>query len=289
MITVFTPTYNRAYILENLYKSLLSQTSKNFEWVVVDDGSVDDTASFFNTIKKNDNPFQITYVVQSNGGKHRAVNHGVRLAKGEVFFIVDSDDYLTNDAIEKIENWINSLPQGDKWAGVSGLKGYSLTETVGGEHRGKEGFVDATNLEREKYNLHGDKAEAYFTEVLKKYPFPEFEGENFITEEVVWNAIAYDGYKIRWYNEIIYVCEYLEDGLTKNADEKWKKNSQGTLLWAKNQILYFKHNLKKQMSAIKKYFTIVKDKKTHKEIAKELNVSLLKLKLTLMVSKILKK
>lgn len=285
MITVFTPTYNREHTIQKLYISLCAQTDKQFEWVVVDDGSTDNTENFFNEVCKIDNGFKIVYEKQANGGKHRAINHGVRLASGELFFIVDSDDYLCETAIEKIVKWRSALPFGEKWAGVSGLKGYSLDETVGGEYRKAE-YVDATNIEREAYNLTGDKAEAYFTEILKKYPFPEFEGEKFITEEVVWNAVAADGYKIRWYNEIIYICEYLEDGLTKSGSNKYKNSPQGTLFWARQQIEIFKKNKRKKLVAINCYSAAVKDHKTYKEIAIDLGVSRFNVMLACFLAKI---
>ena len=168
MVTVFTPTYNRAYIIDKLYKSLLAQTDKNFEWVVVDDGSTDNTEKYFKEILEQNSPFSITYVRQSNGGKHRAINRGVQLARGELFFIVDSDDYLLEDAIEKLIQWCNGLDNSKKWAGVSGAKGYSSERCVGGVFDGAQ-YIDAKNSQRSKYNLYGDKAEAYFTEILKKY------------------------------------------------------------------------------------------------------------------------
>ena len=99
-ITVFTPTYNRAYILENLYRSLQRQTCKTFEWLVVDDGSADNTKELFERWQQEDNFFPIRYVKQENGGKCRAINQGLKLADGELFFTVDSDDYLTDDALE---------------------------------------------------------------------------------------------------------------------------------------------------------------------------------------------
>ena len=293
MITVFTPTFNRAYIIENLYKSLQAQTDKDFEWVVVDDGSSDNTKELFEKFASNDNGFTITYQIQPNGGKHRAINRGVELAKGELFFIVDSDDYLTENAIEKIKSWANSLGEG-KWAGVSGVRGYNETTPIGQAPTAQ--FVDATNLERDDKKLLGDKAEVYFTDILRKYPFPEFDGENFITEEVVWNAIAYDGYKIRWYSDIIYVCEYIADGLTKSGDTKYINNPQGTLYWAKQQLKFFAGNKRKKYSAIHRYCVAVKGKKKRAQICADLGVSGLTLtmattavKLGRLIKKVLRK
>ena len=101
-ITVFTPTYNRGYIIENLYHSLQKQTFQDFEWIVIDDGSTDDTASQFEKYKLEENFFPIIYERVENGGKHRAINLGMKKARGDLFFIVDSDDYLTETALEKI-------------------------------------------------------------------------------------------------------------------------------------------------------------------------------------------
>lgn len=271
MITVFTPTYNRAYIIDKLYKSLLKQTDKNFEWLVVDDGSTDGTEKYFSEIIENENPFGIVYVKQPNGGKHRAINRGLKLAKGELFFIVDSDDYLTNDAIEKLNIWVKGLDDSKKWAGVAGARGYSEKEYIGGVYE-KAPYIDVKNSDRAKFNLLGDKAEAYFTEVLKKYPFPEFDGENFITEEVVWNKIALDGYYLRWYKDIIYICDYLEDGLTKAGNEKNVKNPQGVLHWAKLQLVVFPKNLKKKLRAVNAYRESVPTKSI-KNVAKDLGIS----------------
>ncbi|MBQ7376432.1 MAG: glycosyltransferase family 2 protein [Clostridia bacterium] len=270
MITVFTPSYNRAYIIDNLYQSLLAQTSKDFEWVVVDDGSKDNTEEYFATIIQNDNPFKITYKKVQNGGKHRAINHGVKMASGELFFIVDSDDYLLPDAIEKILSWVSALDDSKKWAGVSGYRGYSAEKVIGSPLSSP--YVDCRNTEREKNGLLGDKAEVYFTSVLREYPFPEIEGENFLTEEVVWNRIAKDGYYLRFYKDIIYVCNYLEDGLTKNST-KAQDNPKGMLIWAKGQFEAFPDNFKMTLVACYAYYAALKGKKSLSKIAKDLDKS----------------
>lgn len=218
-ITIFTPTYNRVNLLQNLYGSLRNQKIKNFEWIIVDDDSTDNTDEVINNwITKNKDEFVIRYFKQKHGGKHRAINKGIKVADGKFFFIVDSDDTLTDNATQLVEIWGKSIEGRKDIAAVSGLK-ISHGNYIGGNPimKNMNNWVEASNLERKRYNLGGDKAEVYKTEILKKYPFPEFEGENFITEDVCWDAIAADGYKIRWYNEPIYECEYLEDGLTKSG------------------------------------------------------------------------
>ena len=269
-ISIFTPTYNRKNLIERLYQSLLQQTQKNFEWLVVDDGSTDDTEMYFSDLLAKQQPFPIRYIKQKNGGKHRAINNGVKNATGELFFIVDSDDYLTENAVEKINQWVTTLDHSHKWAGISGLKGYSKDSVVG--QRSEAPYIDAKNSERRKCNLLGDKAEIYFTDILKKYPFPEIPDEKFISEEVVWNAIARDGYYLRWFNEIIYICNYLDGGLTKD-NSKDRKNPQGRLLWARGQLETFPNSWKDRFLAIGIYRHAVSEVKSISQTAKELNVS----------------
>lgn len=270
-ITIFTPTYNRRQLIERLYQSLLQQTQKKFEWLVVDDGSTDDTENYFNQLLSKQQSFSIRYIKQENGGKHRAINRGVKNAKGELFFIVDSDDYLTENAVEKINQWVKTLDDSHKWAGIAGLRGQTKNRVLG-QHNSSSKFIDAKNNERRKCKLLGDKAEIYFTDVLKKYPFPEISGENFISEELVWNAIARDGYYLRWFNEIIYICDYLEGGLTKN-NTKDKCNPQGRLLWAKGQLETYPNSWRDRFLAIGIYRHAVCELKSISQTAKELSVS----------------
>ena len=128
-ITVFTPTYNRAYIINRLYESLQRQEIHNFEWLVVDDGSVDETEELFRTWMNNESKFPIRYYKKKNGGKCRAINFALDLAKGKLFFVVDSDDYLTDDALKKIIAWEKSLPKDEKYCGVAGNLGMSSNFT----------------------------------------------------------------------------------------------------------------------------------------------------------------
>ena len=172
------------------------------------------------------NPFYISYEKVINGGKHRAINKGLNKAKGELFFIVDSDDYLTDDAVEKIIALEATISNKKQFAGVCENKGYSKNDIVGKTYD-YNGYLDITVLEREKHGIYGDKAEVFYTDILRKYPFPEFESENFLTECVVWDKIAYDGYKLRFNNDVVYICDYLPDGLTAHYEEIYNKNPAG--------------------------------------------------------------
>ena len=279
-VTVFTPTYNRAYTLDRLYKSLLNQTSYDFEWLIVDDGSTDDTSKLIKSFQNNQ-LFDVRYYKQENSGKHVAINNGVELAEGELYFIVDSDDYLTENAIEKIITWASILPSKNEFAGVSGNRGYSVNELIGTTFSGD--YIDATALEREKYSITGDKAEVFFTDVLKNYKFPVFENEKFLTENVVWYAIAADGYKIRWFNDIIYITEYLPDGLTQKYNKLLATNPKGFAVSVNQKIKMFNLRKKQIYSEHYNYYQTVKQSIGFKDAANYLGIS----KYTLFVSNIL--
>lgn len=234
-ITVFTPTFNREYIIKNLYESLTKQTFEDFEWLVVDDGSKDNTEELIESFIKED-LIKIRYIKQKNGGKHRSINKGIELANGELFFIVDSDDKLTDEALEIINSSWDLIPDKEGFCGISGLRGYSSTDIIGNSH--SIDILDCSILDyRYRYNIKGDKAEVFLTKILKENKFPEFEGENFIAEGIVWNKLG-SQYKMRWINEIIYICNYLEDGLTNKITSLRIKNIQGTLLLYKTKTTY---------------------------------------------------
>ena len=256
-VTVFTPTYNRAHTLEKLYNSLLNQTCFDFEWLIIDDGSTDNTSEIVGKLISNNNRFLIRYEFQENHGKHVAINKGVNLANGDLFFIVDSDDYLTNTAIETIRKWEKTICNTTNFAGVAGNKGFTCEKIIGSSFSGE--YVDATSLERNKYHIEGDKAEVFYTNILKKFPFPVFDDERFITESVVWYKIASDNYKIRWFNEIIYIAEYLDDGLTAKQVKLYEENPRGFALSVKQNIKYLNYNKKQIDAAYFDYYQIVKN------------------------------
>jgi glycosyltransferase involved in cell wall biosynthesis len=189
---------------------LKEQTCKDFEWLIVDDGSTDNTEE--TVLSWGESCFAIRYIKQPNGGKHRAVNHGVMEAKGELFFIVDSDDILTPNSIERILHHYDAIKDDKSFGGLCGLKAYYNGEKVGDG----EDFVilDCNSIDfRFKYKMKGDMSEVIRTDVMREFPFPEFEGERFCSEFILFNRIA-TKYKLRYFYEKIYLCEYLEDGLT---------------------------------------------------------------------------
>lgn len=271
--TVFTPTYNRKYIIENLYHSLQRQSFKDFEWLVVDDGSADGTEELFSELCRECTEFPIRYIKTENGGKHRAINVGVKEAAGELFFIVDSDDYIVDDALEtadKVEKSILSEEK-NKFAGVCGLKGYDTNTAIGKTFTGD--ILDITTLERPAHGITGDKAEIFYTRVLKNYPFPEFDGENFITECVVWDKIAFDGLKLRFYNKIAMICEYLPDGLTSKGNDLFFRNPKGYSLYLYQSGKFGKIGGLGKWNQYADYFYRLRKKYSYIEICRDLHVN----------------
>ena len=212
LITIFTPTYNRGHLISKVYDSLCQQTYKDFEWVVVDDGSTDDTAEFFRQLEEGKVPFAIRYFRQVNGGKHRAVNRGIRESKGELFLILDSDDTLPPDSLETITKYYAQVRDDNAFGGVCGFMAHHDGTVIG---RGNNGVIlDTNSIElRYRHNIQGDMCEVFRTSVLREFPFPEIKDERFCPEVLVWNRIA-TKYFLRVFPEVIYLRDYLDGGLT---------------------------------------------------------------------------
>ena len=213
LITVFTPTYNRAHLLPRLYESLCRQTFTDFEWVIVDDGSVDNTKSLSLSLPKREGTFfPIRYFYQENGGKHRAINRGVKEARGELFFIADSDDSLPPDALEQVARVYETVRGDESFGGVCGYMAHHDGTVIG--HGNDAEILDTNSIDlRNKYHVQGDMMEVFRTEVMREFPFPEIPNERFVPEMLVWNRIA-TKYKLRVFHKVIYYRDYLDGGLT---------------------------------------------------------------------------
>ena len=234
MITIFTPSYNRKDTLPRLYESLKRQTVKEFQWIVVDDGSEDGIGKLMADYI-NEGAMDIIYEYQKNSGRMRAVNRGVQLAQGEYFFIVDSDDYITDTCVETILKEAKELPEN-----LGGMI-FRKIDMASGKVTGKpypEYRIDSSPIEIVyKLGIDGDKAEVFKTDILKKNPFKEFEGEKFIPEATVWVKIG-EEYKMRYIDEGIYFFEYLEDGYTKNFNSLMRKNPKGFEFYYQEMLKY---------------------------------------------------
>ena len=216
-ISILTPTYNRGKLLLPLYDSLKNLTFKDFEWLIVDDGSEDDTEQYaLSWIAHNieNAEFPIRYIKKSNGGKHTAINRGVREASGELILILDSDDTLPVDSLATIALYYEQCKGYKGCAGVCGLMAHHDGQLIGSGFPKEPMYESALQFRyAEKGNVTGDLLEVYKTSVIREFPFPEIENEKFCPESLVWNRIA-NKYKLFCFNKIVYYRDYLEGGLT---------------------------------------------------------------------------
>lgn len=234
-ITIFTPTYNRAYILHQLHDSLCRQTAKCFEWLIIDDGSTDNTEQLVNHWIL-ENRITIRYYKTANGGKSRAINKGAALATGELFFIVDSDDYLRDNAIELVLFYWNAIKDKSHFSGVCGRKMYPNGELLGGSAKNYD-VIDSDNISfHHVLGINADIAEVFRTDLLRKHSFPAARGEKFVPEALIWNKLT-SLYPMRYFNKGIYVCEYLPDGYSRNFKHNLKQNPKGFGLYYKSMLL----------------------------------------------------
>jgi glycosyltransferase involved in cell wall biosynthesis len=214
--TIFIPTYNRAALLPRAFASIEAQTFRDFEVVIVDDGSTDTTESLVAAWKARVD-FPVTYFRQANRGKYAAHNAGVELARGRFFFLLDSDDRLLPNALERILRHWESIPETDRprFAGVEGL-----IQSMDGERTLTKPYpqspLDATYLDvRYRLDIGGDKKHAVLTGILRRFPYPIYPGERHIRDSITWKRIAHE-YLLRCVNEPLQQVEYQPDGLTSN-------------------------------------------------------------------------
>lgn len=212
VLTIITPTYNRADCLQKCWESLLAQTSFSFQWLIVDDGSTDNTTDLVKEMTAKTEQFAIDYLKKENGGKHTALNASHPLIKGDYVLILDSDDTLTPNAVERtLAEW-EKFGADESVGRIIFLKGTSVDDPICSVvHPG----IPLDTLKEPRIGKLGrDCCDTFRTELFKKYRFPEFEGEKFIGEGAAFLPMELESLGV-YYNEVIYLCSYLEDGLTK--------------------------------------------------------------------------
>lgn len=224
LISIITPIYNRQELLEKCYESLVAQTSKAFEWIVIDDGSTDNTKDIMGEICNKELSFSIKYIWKENGGKHTALNAAHPYIEGKYVLILDSDDTLTEDAVMQVlVGW--EKYEKDSEVGIV----IFLKKTQEGEvcSYAKDEYkkVHLLTYQRTR-NVSTDCCEVLRAELFKKYPFPAFKGEKFLAETALWNRIALDSLCV-YINIPIYICTYHEDGLTKSGRKMRVSNPIG--------------------------------------------------------------
>ena len=235
LLTVFTPAYNRAHTLPRTYESLCRQDCKDFVWLVVDDGSSDNTADLVRSWQKQENGFVIRYLYQENGGMHTAHNAAYEVIDTELNVCIDSDDCLADGAVKKIL---------DKWCSVKDL-GYAgiigLDADLDGNLIGKgfpDGLTETTLTGYYAAGGSGDKKLVYRTDIIRQYPpYPVFDGEKYVALAYKYRLIDQD-YKLAVLDEVLCNVEYQADGSTGTMWKQYLKNPKGFAFWRKVCMQY---------------------------------------------------
>ena len=234
-LTVFTPAYNRAYSLPRTYESLCSQSYKNFIWLIVDDGSADDTASLVREWQQRNNGFEIRYIYKENGGMHTAHYTAYANIDTELNVCIDSDDAMGEEAVRKIYNkWQEVRDKG--YAGLIGLDADFEGRIIG---RGFPKDLKETTLSGYyAAGGSGDKKLVYRTDVINQYPpYPVFPGEKYFSLSYKYRLIDQE-YRLAVLDEILSNVEYQADGSTQNMLRQYVRNPQGFALWRKICMQY---------------------------------------------------
>lgn len=234
-LTIFTPAYNRAHTLERTYESLCSQGCKDFLWLIIDDGSTDETSKLIDEWKKRDNGFEIQYVYKENGGMHTAHNIAYEKIETELNICIDSDDKLAKDAVSLIlKKWEEIKDQG--YAGIIGLDADFSGKIIGDAF--STDLKETTLKDYYAKGGKGDKKLIYRTDIIKKYPqYPIFEGEKYVALGYKYRLIDQQ-YKLSVLNKILCNVEYQESGSSNNMYKQYVKNPKGFAFWRKVCMQY---------------------------------------------------
>lgn len=264
-ITVFTPAYNRAYTLHKCYESLKNQTCKDFIWIIVDDGSTDNTKELVEKWIAKENGFKINYYYQKNQGMHGAHNKAYELIDTELNVCIDSDDYMPDNAIELIlKCWEKNRNKGI--GGIVALDAFEDGRVIGDifpEDIEMTYYYDIYH----KLKLKGDKKLIYRSELTKKYPYPLFEDEKYVSLGYKYNKLN-DRCKLVILNKVVCIVEYMEDGSSRNMLKQYLKNPKGFSFIRIENMKNINYNLKFKFkecihyiatSIISKNFNFLKD------------------------------
>lgn len=226
-VTIVTPTYNRAELLPRVYESLVTQTEQTFQWLIIDDGSTDETETVIADLqKKHTAPFKITYQKKSNGGKHSALNHSHSFIESDYVVVLDSDDYMQKNGVQHIMEAYNKVNATDRIGWIAFLRGISDDSSRDSLYK-KNGEV--TNyIQYMNEGRKGEACDVYLTEVFRAFPYPEIVGEKFVSESYLnIQAAVYGNYNMITLNQVIQIAEYLDEGLTSQGRRLQLKSPKG--------------------------------------------------------------
>lgn len=244
-LSIITPTYNRADCLKSCWQSLCAQTRMGFQWLIVDDGSTDNTAAVVSELQVKTSGFSIDFIQKTNGGKHTALNYSHPYLRGEYVVVLDSDDTLTPNAVETIlEKWAQ-FARNSEVGRIIFLKGFTVSEPI---CRVAHSGIPIDTLKEPRIGTVGrDCCDTFRTELFTKHRFPEFEGEKFIGEGAAFFPMELESKGV-YFNEVLYLCSYREDGLTKAGRKMRIANPRGGMYNSKiymNPRLPLKTRVKK--------------------------------------------
>lgn len=225
LLTVFTPTYNRAYILPQCYASMCRQSCKDFIWLVVDDGSTDGTRELVQSWQREDNGFEIRYVYQKNQGMHGAHNLAYETIDTLLNTCIDSDDYMPDDAVEKILHFWQSCPQREDVSGFMALDADKSGRILGTPLPDVHEPITSYDVYY-KYGVRGDKKFILRSDLTRLYPYPIFPGEKYVNLATKYSLLDKD-YKLWMLNEPVCIVEYLPDGSSRNMIRQYFRNPHG--------------------------------------------------------------
>ena len=274
-ISIFTPTYNRARLLLNLYKSLLKQINKNFIWLIVDDGATDNTEDLVKRWKE-EKEINIEYYKKNNGGKNTAIDYAHSHCKTEYIACVDSDDYLTDNAVEVLYSHLKYATENPNCIGLVSRKMKPNGEPFNTRWCNQNQFLKFPDLSK-KYGYKEDTFLIFKTGLVKKFTFPKINEERFLTESILYNQFVYD-YDLYAFDDLIYIAEYMEDGYTNQGLNLFFKNPKGFLYAIKQNLYYsikYNGNLKRKLLLSASYYAWKKINKIEDAFPKDYPISAL--------------
>lgn len=230
LLTVFTPTRNRAYILQRLYKSLCDLNDTDFEWLIIDDASSDNTEEIVNSFQMEQKITVRYYKQQRHEGKHSAYNRGLVEAKGEFFFNIDSDDCIAPDCLNHLKTIAHSL-RNNRLAGYIAMKSDRKGNLLGRPFNRNMHIASFDELRTGGYD--GEYSIIFKTEIARAFPFPIIDGELFMPESVIYGRM--NAHRFFVDNDVMTICEYLPDGLSANWNRLRHENPRGFMLCHKEQ------------------------------------------------------
>lgn len=222
-ITIITPTYNRAHTLPRVYKSLKKQSFKDFKWIIIDDGSTDNTKEIVKQFQE-ENLFPIEYFQQENKHKFLAVLDGIRKVKSKYHMVVDSDDSYPENSLETLYNEVEKIENQDEFIGLMGLSVDEEGKIVGNEYP-NGGFDGSIFDMRYKYKVRGDKfgifiSKSYLKQIENK-DYSQYEGKGYIPQSVIFNEYDAKGLKTHFINKVVRIYHKDENDAASVSNTRW--------------------------------------------------------------------